>query len=317
MKPLIEQGYVFIAQPPLYKVKKGKSEIYIENDEKMEQWLLNEGRRSVEVTAINPANGKSKRLEADDLRDLLKLLADLEGALRHLERKGLHLEDFLAYYEKGKLPLYRVERSAGDYLFFYSDKDWREYRDQYVAQRKTELAAAKSGKAAPKKEASADAAAAEAEGPDTETEIDEEALEPDMQELWEFGRMEKLAKSLADMGLDLRWYDVLRDEKTKPLFRAKSAHAETDGYSLRDLIDTVRSAGRAGGQIQRYKGLGEMNPEQLWETTMDPQRRHLLKVVLEDPTDTELAFTTLMGDKVEPRRAFIEKHAKEVKNLDV
>jgi DNA gyrase subunit B len=101
------------------------------------------------------------------------------------------------------------------------------------------------------------------------------------------------------------------------LFRAKTAHTETDGYSLKELIEAVRDAGRSGAQIQRYKGLGEMNPDQLWETTMDPKRRRLLKVVLEDPADTELAFTTLMGDKVEPRRQFIERHAKEVKNLDI
>src|SRR5579885_2270781 len=85
MKPLIDNGHVFIAQPPLYKVKKGKTEMYVDNDEKMEQWLLNEGRNSVEVTAFNPANGKSKKLEAEDLRDLLKVLADLENTLKHLE----------------------------------------------------------------------------------------------------------------------------------------------------------------------------------------------------------------------------------------
>ena len=130
-------------------------------------------------------------------------------------------------------------------------------------------------------------------------------------------RLVKLSENLQAMGLDLRWYEVVRDEKTKPLFRAKTDRSEVDGYSLKELIEAVRDAGRSGATVQRYKGLGEMNPDQLWETTMDPKRRKLLKVTLEDPADTELAFTTLMGDKVEPRRAFIERHAKEVRNLDV
>ncbi len=314
MKPLVEQGHVYIAQPPLYKVKKGKSEMYVDNDEKMEQWLLNEGRNSVEVTAFNPANGKSKKLDSDDLKDLLKVIAELETLLRHIERKGLHLEDFLAFHAEKKYPLFRVEESAGEYKFFFSEKDWKAYRDAFVAEQKAKLLAEK----AEKKPAAKPSADGEAQGEDTAlSDADEESLEPDYVELWEMPKLAKAAERLAEMGLDARWYEVLRDEKTKPLFRAKTAHAETDGYSLRDLLESVRDAGRSGAQIQRYKGLGEMNPEQLWETTMDPKRRRLLKVVLQDPADAEIAFTTLMGDKVEPRRQFIEKHAKEVKNLDI
>ncbi len=323
MKALIEKGHIYIAQPPLFKVKKGKTEMYVDTDEKMEQWLLNEGRNCAQITAINPANGKSKTLEPDDLKDLLRVLADLENTLRHLERKGLHLEEFFAYQESGKLPLYRVEVSAGEYQFFYNDKDWRAYRDQHVAEQKAKLAAEKAEKEkktpakTEAKEPKADAAVAPVEEAATVSDADEEAFEPDMQELWEMARLDKISQALQDMGLDLKWYEVLRDENSKPLFRAKTDRTETDGYSLKELIESVRDAGRAGAQVQRYKGLGEMNPDQLWETTMDPKRRKLLKVTLEDPADTELAFTTLMGDKVEPRRLFIERHAKEVKNLDI
>ncbi|OGR88769.1 MAG: DNA gyrase subunit B [Elusimicrobia bacterium RIFCSPHIGHO2_02_FULL_57_9] len=307
MKALVEKGHIYIAQPPLYKVKKGKSEMYVETDEKMEQWLLNEGRNSVEVTAFNPLNGKSKKLAPEDLRDLLKLLAELENLLRHLERKGLHLEDFLAFLDKGKLPLFRVEASAGEHMYFYTEQEWHQYRDKYVAEKKTALIAEKT-------ESKAKPAEGAVELP---VEVDEEALEPDMVELWEMAKLAKLSESLKTLGLDLRWYEVMRDEKTKPLFRAKGERSESDGYSLKELLDSVREAGRSGASIQRYKGLGEMNPDQLWETTMDPKRRKLLKVTVDDMADAELAFTTLMGDKVEPRRAFIEKHAKEVKNLDI
>ena len=308
MRSLIEKGNIYIAQPPLYKVKKGKNEMYVETEEKMEAWLLNEGLGSVEITAINPANGKSKKLEKSELKDLVKIIADLESALRHLERKSMYLEDFIAFYDKKQLPLYRVEASAGNYLFFYSDKEWHEYRDQFVSKEKEKLLELKK---------SEKPAAENGSEVSSNIEIDEEVLEPDMQELWEMGRMSKIADQLKSLGLDIRWYDIMRDEKTKPLFKAVSDKSEKEGYSLKDLIETVREAGRSGATIQRYKGLGEMNPDQLWETTMDPKRRKLLKVVLEDPADAELAFTTLMGDKVEPRRAFIERHAKEVKNLDV
>ncbi|MCX5787080.1 MAG: DNA topoisomerase (ATP-hydrolyzing) subunit B [Elusimicrobia bacterium] len=319
MKALVERGHIYIAQPPLYKVKKGKNEMYVDTDERMEQWMLNEGRNSVEITAINPANGKSKKLASDELRDLLKLLADLEVMLKHLERKGLHLDDFLGWQEKGKLPMFRVETLPGEYLFFFSDKEWRDYRDQYVAAQKAKLEASKAEKKKDAKPAEQGKPIEEAPaGTEVRAEdVDEEALEPDMQELWEMAKMAKLADNVKRMGLDLHWYDVVRDDKTKPLYRAKTDRAESEGYSLRDLLETVREAGRSGASIQRYKGLGEMNPEQLWETTMDPKRRKLLQVKIEDVADTEQAFTTLMGDKVEPRRAFIEKHAKEVKNLDI
>ncbi|OGS36290.1 MAG: DNA gyrase subunit B [Elusimicrobia bacterium RIFOXYD12_FULL_66_9] len=320
MKALVENGHIYIAQPPLFKVKKGKTEMYIDTEEKMEQWTLNEGRNSIEVTAFNPANGKSKKLDAVDLKDLLKLLAELEVLIRHIGRKSMHLDDFLSYQSEGKLPLYRVEKNAGEFDFFYSEKEWKAYRDAYIAEQKKKLIEERTEKAkkpaAKPTETPADSSAPAAEESPL-SEADEESLEPDVQELWEMVKLDALSKKFQEMGLDLKWYEVMRDEKTKPLFRAKTSHSETDGYSLKDLLEMVRDAGRSGAQIQRYKGLGEMNPEQLWETTMDPKRRRLLQVKIVDAADTESAFVTLMGDKVEPRRLFIEKHAKEVKNLDI
>ncbi|MFA6315800.1 MAG: DNA topoisomerase (ATP-hydrolyzing) subunit B [Elusimicrobiota bacterium] len=338
MKALIERGHIYIAQPPLYKLKKGKNELYIESDEKMEAWLLSEGLSSIEITAVNPANGKTKRLDKAEVRELIQHLADIENLLKHMERKSLHLLDFLSHQAQGRLPRYRVETAPGEYIFFYNEKEWHAYRDEFVALARTKLAQTRKAvpaqeeskpgqapvegaaqeEAKPAEGAALAAGAADAAAPgEALHEADEEALEPDMQELWEIARLDKMSEELKLMGLELKWYDQERDEKSKILFKARTDRSEWDGYNLRDLLEAVRSAGRAGVTIQRYKGLGEMNPEQLWETTMDPKRRHLLQVTLQDPADAEYAFTTLMGDKVEPRREFIERHAKEVKNLDI
>ncbi|MBI4309088.1 MAG: DNA gyrase subunit B, partial [Candidatus Omnitrophica bacterium] len=106
-------------------------------------------------------------------------------------------------------------------------------------------------------------------------------------------------------------------EILNPLFTIEDEKSEHEVMSLADLLEYVRTAAQKGIYIQRYKGLGEMNPQQLWETTMDPQRRTILKVAVEDAVEVDKTFAMLMGDEVEPRRAFIETYAHEVKNLDV
>ena len=106
-------------------------------------------------------------------------------------------------------------------------------------------------------------------------------------------------------------------KEKKPVYHLRSGSQEKDVFDARELLEAIKEIARLDSNIQRYKGLGEMNPEQLWETTMDPARRKLLQVRLEDAVEAERIFTTLMGDKVEPRRLFIEEHALEVRNLDI
>ena len=103
----------------------------------------------------------------------------------------------------------------------------------------------------------------------------------------------------------------------KPLFVVENEKTKTELMGISDLLDYVRQSAKKGMHVQRYKGLGEMNPQQLWDTTMDPERRTILKVALEDAVEVDKTFTMLMGDEVEPRREFIETYAHEVKNLDV
>ena len=124
-----------------------------------------------------------------------------------------------------------------------------------------------------------------------------------------------MANKLESKGLHLHHYGTTH---VRPVYRLKGANNDVhDLASTNQLIEQIRELGRKGATIQRYKGLGEMNPEQLWETTMDPARRKMLQVKLEDAIETDRIFTTLMGDKVEARRAFIQAHSLDVTNLDI
>ena len=107
------------------------------------------------------------------------------------------------------------------------------------------------------------------------------------------------------------------EKKLKPYFRITNEKEDKDLFCLRDVLTYIKEAAAKGMHIQRYKGLGEMNPHQLWDTTMDPEKRTLLQVTLEDAVETDRMFTVLMGDEVEPRREFIEEYAHQVKNLDI
>ena len=135
--------------------------------------------------------------------------------------------------------------------------------------------------------------------------------------------MDKIDK----LGVDMEEYDTSEEsvkekkaskkESVKPIYTIKMEEEIKGFHSLKEILQFVKSVGKEGMNIQRYKGLGEMNPVQLWETTMDPERRTLLKVMLEDAVEADSMFTILMGEAVEPRREFIEKHAHEVKVLDI
>ncbi|MFC1678835.1 DNA topoisomerase (ATP-hydrolyzing) subunit B [Elusimicrobiota bacterium] len=302
MRALVEKGCVYIAQPPLFKVKKGKKGIYIATEQKMSNWLLTQGIDEIEVRAFSGDGKRSKVLPGKDLGVILEHLIELEDLLHHLERKGLVLDDFLAFKKEDRLPMYRYEAAPGQYRYFYSEKEWRDHEEEVIQDRRERMK---------------EDLRAEGEKDTAAVDVDEE-LGAEVQELWEIAKLEKLSNSLKALGLELGWFHRHKeDEKTRPLFQYKTSRIERDGFGLKELLDAVRDCGRSGAHIQRYKGLGEMNPEQLWETTMDPRRRKLIQVVMEDKAGAEDTFTTLMGEKVAPRRKFIESHAKDVKNLDI
>ena len=293
LKPLIDAGHVYLAQPPLYKVKKGKVEQYLQTEDQMQQWLMKEGLATVQVTDLK----KQEDLTTAQLKDLLKILHDVEEVLAKLEVKNITLADFMAFLKEGRIPLYRTPLRSGGFRYFYTEQEYRGFEEQHVQEKREELAA---------------------DGVDTET-ISADSLVPEHQSLFEFGKLLADEKKMEAFGFTFAQYPVIENEKEKvnPFFKVNNGKTDTLVYSLAELLKAVKDAATAGATIQRYKGLGEMNPEQLWETTMDPAKRKLIQVKINDPADTEQAFTMLMGDRVEPRRDFIESHALEVKNLDI
>ncbi|HPL83155.1 MAG TPA: DNA gyrase subunit B, partial [Candidatus Omnitrophota bacterium] len=156
----------------------------------------------------------------------------------------------------------------------------------------------------------------------------EKTIAPDILELFESQEIEQIIAKIEKIGLEINTYSPILPveknasgkeivKKSKPLYRIVNEKDQKDLNGLKDILTYVKEIASKGMHIQRYKGLGEMNPSQLWETTMDPERRTMLQVVLEDAVETDKMFTVLMGDQVEPRREFIENYAHQVKNLDI
>lgn len=295
MLPLIERGHIYIAQPPLYKVKKGKKEVYIDTDEAMDELLLEEGLGDIEILKISKGK-ESGKIEKGTLKNVLKWFSEVEALRKKLRRKGISWSELLSFRESGKLPLYRVDQESGEPLYM-TEKEWKKFKPEYMKKHMEKLKAK-----------------AKASGEDF-SDVTDEDLGGDVKELWEIPKIDDLLKKLGDSGLGS---DLLStDADKKVIYRLRSGPTEKDVTSMEDLLETIKEFGRQESTIQRYKGLGEMNPVQLWETTMDPKRRKLLQVKFEDVVEAERIFTTLMGDKVEPRRQFIEQNALEVRNLDI
>lgn len=295
MKELIERGHVYIAQPPLYKVSKNKKEFYVDTVEEMDKWLLNQALESAEVLKLKNEKEAGK-LEADAIRTLMKDSTELEALKSRLRKKGLNWETFLTALAEDKIPLYAVPDEKGNLTFIRSEKEWKEFKPSYVKKRKQVLA---------------EEAKSLGEDP---SEITEEDVLSEVREFREVPKVQAILKKLEAFGFDLT---AAPGQEIKPVYRIKSPEGDKDVHTIEDLIDIIKESGKHGSSIQRYKGLGEMNPEQLWETTMDPANRRILQVKLDDAVEAEKIFSTLMGDKVEPRRIFIETHALDVQNLDI
>ncbi len=286
MPQLIEGGYVYIAQPPLYKVSRGKREEYIQTEKEMNALILDLGTEGISVTKLE---GK-KTYSPSQLKDILETLVELESIVERFKRKGLDFFSYVDHYDakKKKMPRY-IAKISGKEEYVFDDKELADLTKD-----------------------------------DTETQYIEIFESEDLESVCE--KLDKHDLFLQDYEREEKDMVLLAKDKkeknkpkadVKPLFIVEYEKMKTPLMGIVDLLDYVRESAKKGMHIQRYKGLGEMNPQQLWETTMDPERRTILKVALEDAVEVDKTFTMLMGDEVEPRRQFIETYAHEVKNLDV
>jgi DNA gyrase subunit B len=290
MPRLVAEGHLYVAQPPLYMVAHKKERRYVQTDAEMHAILVDLGLGDARLVPAGPgADGAAAAVEGARLRTLLEIVTGLDAALRAFGRRNLPLRPFLALAHPGTglLPLFHVQNAEGD-AWLYTAEELQSYNQ---------------GRA-----------------PAAPEESDPGAEASRVTELHEVRTLNKWLARLRDE-FDLRADVLLPREVTgdepPPRFLL---HRDGDDHplpDLRDLVATVRRLGEKGLKITRFKGLGEMDADQLWETTMDPTRRTLLQVRLDDAAAANDLFTTLMGDDVEPRREFIEKHALEVKNLDV
>ena len=299
MKEIIERGYLYIAQPPLFKVSDRKQEIYIHNEETMKNHVLDSGVNRVRLLTVNGTG--------DTLRQGVPAITG-KRLLDHI-RKAMRIETILDKFEKEEKERHVVRILAGDPAV--ADEDFRTEEALTKVARRTGMALGEL-----------------LEGVDIE--MDQEhgrwrmvfrirrsgrivttGIDRDVLKLPKFAEIRALLNQITVLG-----------EAPYRVSAAEEAEGGQDTKfetvdSMAALIDHVIGAGKKGYTVQRYKGLGEMNPEQLWETTMNPEKRTLLQVRIEDAVAADEIFTTLMGDQVEPRREFIYKNALYASNLDV
>ncbi len=323
MQEIIERGHLYIAQPPLFRAKKGKTIRYLKNEAAMSEYLIDGAARGARIHVGDTV------LEDTHLRNLLvklaRFFADLERVQRRADDRiieGLVVERLA---EGNDLATEEDARRLGEVVVGYLD---RHYPDEIPVRVHVEEVFAQS---VPVELGVTDVEGAI--GGAGESEPGEVALTPSEPEPpaslgWRVILRSRVRGAERRTVLDRGLFESVSYSAVRDLYGQLDAFGSapytlelnddrTQFESLRPMLESLMTAGRKGLDIQRYKGLGEMNPEQLWETTMDPEVRTLLQVRIDDSVEADGIFTVLMGDNVEPRRDFIERNALNVKNLDV
>ena len=302
MTELVRAGRIYIAQPPLYQIKRKKREEYVDDDARLNKILISLGAEDVRLKNL----ADDKEITATQLKDILESLEKLAKLSEAVRRHGGDFETYLAHRnsKSSKLPNYLVKVRDGNEEtahYFHDEKGVRKFHqenldlnlfDTQIGQELLPLS-------------------------DTPARVDGTRRRGRLVELHESAAIEKIIAELARKGLKVAHY-ATSDQPIFELIEGEGDKAVSRPlFSIPEILQKILEIGRRGVQIKRFKGLGEMNAKELFETTMNPEKRRLLRVEVSDGTTDDEMFARLMGELVEPRRQYIEDNALNVRNLDV
>ena len=323
MPELIRQNRVFIAQPPLYQVTRGRRSEFVLNEKRMRDVLSSLGLDGTRLVIFSDDRSTTTELQGEQLDTAYRALEHIHELIDVVQRRGLTFEQLLAARKndptgQNRLPRIHLQVPPGDdggngitgHHFFWSEADEDAFRLEHHLSEGDPLMDRTTGEL--------DASRIEGK-PQSKRTI--------RKELHEVKELDRLLGVLAELGLcvddwSLRHEQAVTGEYAPTKFEVHSIDVKGNPHvipvpGLGDVVSAVLEMGKYGMEIKRFKGLGEMDAEQLWDTTMNPENRVLMRVTWDAASEAEKLFSVLMGEEVEPRRKYIEDHALEVKNLDV
>jgi len=305
MPELIKHGNIYVAQPPLYLVTRNKKSRYMLNEKQLIEGLVELARATAVLVIRDEEFDEKRRIVGNELTALVNLLTRIEELVRIAERRGMPFAALLESRGRDpsgdrRLPTHQIRWPAGQELCWSEEQAQELLKTQELILDDLETGVPKGG--------------------------DRTKLAT-LRELHENRELEKLFERLAEFDIDIEDYGLVQEESvTGEKLPTRYAWLVDPDSEKDDVVDVpnipgilsgLHDIGRRGIEIKRFKGLGEMNPEELWDTTMDPAKRTLLRISWDSASDAEQLFATLMGENVESRRAYIEAHALEAKNLDI
>ena len=303
MRELVKRGHVYIAQPPLYRVTQRNQTRYVQTHEEMMAELVELG---LDGSSLVFSDGTT--MLGENLERVVRLIGELEEPLETLDRRGIELRQMATSNAstEGLLPRYRVFVGREEH-WFASRSEVERFVEEETKRRGAEFEIADEV-----------AGGEDPNDDDQQHPVHEESI-LQVVDLHEVKTINETLRKLGDFGVKLADMVPAGTKDGEPIYPFSIGTNGTDVRmsSLRDLLPELRKLGEKGLKLTRFKGLGEMNSDELWETSMDPEKRVLLQVTMEDAAAADEIFRVLMGDQVAPRREFIEKHALDVKELDV